>query len=140
VPVRFHPAASIFPLVQGDEFAALVADTRDLGQREPITLHPDGSILDGRNRYRACQRIGIEPKFRTWNGRGSALEFVLSLNLHRRHLSASQRAALAVDLLPRFEAEARERQRGGRGGILLPGLIPEAKGESREKVGSHHAC
>jgi len=70
--MRFHEAASIFPLVKGEEFTALVADIRQHGQREPITLHQDGSVLDGRNRYRACRQIGIEPKFRTWNGRGSA--------------------------------------------------------------------
>jgi N6-adenosine-specific RNA methylase IME4 len=132
VAVRFHEAASIFPLVQGDEFNALVADIKACGQREPITLHPDGSILDGRNRYRSCLKIGIKPIFKTWKGKGSPLEFVLSLNLHRRQLSASQRAALAVDLLPRFEGEARERQRGGQGGRLLPVNLSEAKGESAE--------
>ena len=89
--VRFHPAASIFPLVQGDEFQALVADLKGHGQREPITLQQDGSILDGRNRYRACVRLGIEPRFRTWNGKGSPLEFVLSLNLHRRQFARRAR-------------------------------------------------
>lgn len=130
--VGFHPIASIFPLIQGGEFESLVADIREHGLREPITLHKDGTILDGRNRYRACKQIGVEPKYRTWNGRGSALEFVLSLNLHRRQLSASQRAALAVDLLPRFEAEGKERQRGGQGGKLLVGLI--SQGKSRDQV------
>jgi hypothetical protein len=77
-------------------------------------------------------RLGIEPVYRTWKSKGSELEFFLSLNLHRRHLSASQRAALTVELLPRFEAEARERQRGGQGGKLLPVNLSEAKGESAD--------
>jgi hypothetical protein len=36
---------------------------------------------------------------------------VVSMNLHRRHLTTAQRAALALDLLPRLEAEAKERER-----------------------------
>lgn len=83
VAVRFHEASNIFPLVKSDEFASLLADIREHGQREPITLHQDGSMLDGRNRYRACQRLGIEPRFKRWDGKGSPLEFVLSLNLHQ---------------------------------------------------------
>jgi hypothetical protein len=81
VAVRYHPAAAIFLLIQGDEFDALVADIGANGLREAVTLHLDGRILDGRNRHRACQKLGIEPRYRTWNGRGSELKFVLSLNL-----------------------------------------------------------
>lgn len=134
--VRFHESTNIFPTITGDEFAALLGDIKKQGLQEPIILHPDGSILDGRARYQVCQKLEIGPKFRTWRGRGSVLNLVLSLNLCRRHLSASQRAALAVELLPRFEAEARERQRGGRGGRLLPPNLGEAKGESADKAGA----
>jgi ParB-like chromosome segregation protein Spo0J len=107
--LEFHPAANLFPLMEGDDFAALVADIAEHGQREPIVLH-DGLILDGRNRYRACERLGLAPQYCQWDGIGSPTAYVISLNLHRRHLTSSQRAVIALDVLPMLEAEARERQ------------------------------
>ena len=109
--LTFHPAASIFPLMQGEEYQQLLYDIQEHGLREPILLC-DGQILDGRNRFRVCREIGIEPAFRKWDGKGgsSPLSVVLSLNLHRRHLTSSQRAAIAVEILPMLEAEAKERQ------------------------------
>jgi site-specific DNA-methyltransferase (adenine-specific) len=107
---EFHKVANVFPLIQGDEFEQLKADIKQNGLLEPIWLHSDGSIIDGRNRYRACIELGIEPEFKTWNGEGSLTGFVVSLNLHRRHLTASQRAMVALEILPMLEDEAKERQ------------------------------
>ena len=106
----FHPVANIFPLMTGAEYDALVSDIAEHGQREAIWLHTDGRIIDGRNRYRACCDIGLVPECKTWDGSGSLIAFVVSLNLHRRHLTSSQRAVVALDILPMLEAEARERQ------------------------------
>lgn len=92
-----HPAAEIFPLMEGAEFAALVADIQEHGLREPIILH-DGMILDGRNRYRACMQIGAAPKFQPWDREGTPEAFVVSMNLHRRHLNESQRGMIAAQL------------------------------------------
>lgn len=92
-----HPAAEIFPLMSGADFDALVADIRENGQRELIVLH-DGQVLDGRNRLRACQQLGIEPRTRKWDGKGSPEAYVISANLHRRHLNESQRSAIAKKL------------------------------------------
>ena len=95
---EFHEVANIFPLMQGDEFDALKADIAANGLREPVWLHSDGRIIDGRNRYRACRDLGVEPMYRTWDGGGSLVSFVVSLNLHRRHLTESQRAMIAAKL------------------------------------------
>ena len=107
---KYHEVADIFPLMTGEEFDALKADIAVNGQREPIWLHPDGSIIDGRNRHRACIDLDIAPHFRTWDGNGSLVAFVVSLNLHRRHLTSGQKAIIAAEILPMLEAEAKERQ------------------------------
>ena len=96
--LNFHEVAGIFPLMGDFDYQALVEDIRQHGQREPITLHPDGSIVDGRNRYLACFELNIEPRCVTWDGNGELLDFVISLNLHRRHLNETQRAVIASKL------------------------------------------
>ena len=122
--LEFHPVASIFPLLAGDDFRALVEDIRENGQLEPIWTY-QGQIIDGRNRYMACRSLGNEAATREWGGNGSLLDFVVSMNLHRRHLTSSQRAAIAVDVLPMLEAEARERMIAG-GAVTKEGreIIP----------------
>ena len=95
--LAIHPAAELFPLMEGDDFAALVADIREHGQRDPITVY-QGAILDGRNRYRALLQLERQPMTIEWDGQGTPEEFVASMNLHRRHLSGSQRAMIAARL------------------------------------------
>lgn len=95
---EFHEVANIFPLMQGEEFEALKADIAANGLREPVWLHQDGRIIDGRNRYRACCDLGVEPSYRTWGGDGSLVAFVVSLNLHRRHLDTGQRSMIGLSV------------------------------------------
>jgi DNA modification methylase len=136
--MEFHEVCNIFPPMGDDEFRALVADIRANGLREPVWTH-DGKVIDGRNRIRACQEIGILPATQEWNGQGSLVAFVVSLNLHRRHLSSGQKAACGTEVEERLAVEAKERQReaarrGGensgrvRRGEIEPGLqrIPQA--------------
>lgn len=107
--VEFHEIASIFPLMNERDYQELKTDIAENGLCEPIVLH-SGRIIDGRHRYRVCLELDIEPKFREWDGQGSLLSFLLSMNLHRRHLTTSQRALLAAEIKSLLEQEARARQ------------------------------
>ena len=97
----FHPAAEVFPMMSAADLSALAKDIEQNGLREPIVRTNDGTILDGRNRFAACRQAGVAPVFETWTGKaGCELEFVLSMNVHRRQLSESQRALAAARALP----------------------------------------
>ena len=94
--LSFHPAANVLPQMNGADFEALKTDIVTNGLREGIVIYDD-QILDGRHRYRACLEAGIAPTFRQYKG-DNPVAFVLSMNLHRRHLSSSERAMIAAEL------------------------------------------
>jgi hypothetical protein len=98
MPTKYesHPLADIFPPMTKAELAALAEDIKANGLQLPIVLF-EGKILDGRSRYSGCETSGIEPDFREYNG-DEPLQYSLSLNLKRRNLTKSQRAAIAADL------------------------------------------
>ena len=89
--MKNHPAADAWPMMDDARYAELRADIQANGQREPITLC-DGMILDGRNRYRACVDLEIEPLTREYSGDPWA--FAWSLNGARRDLEATVRALI----------------------------------------------
>jgi ParB-like chromosome segregation protein Spo0J len=94
--VRSHPYAEIFPLLDDAALSELAADIKQHGLREPIRTF-GGLILDGRNRFLACQKANIAPRFEPYVGSDQqALAWVVSANVHRRHLSASQLAMAAA--------------------------------------------
>ena len=94
--MEFHDYANVFPLMDNDELTRLAEDIKQNGLHEPIVIY-EGKILDGRNRARACQRINIGFTHTTYNG-SDPVGFVVSKNLHRRHLNESQRAMVAAKI------------------------------------------
>jgi ParB-like chromosome segregation protein Spo0J len=115
----FHELANLFPEMDAASYPLFREDVRQQGLLEEIVRDPETRlILDGRSRWRACRELGIEPRYRDWDrdrDAESPLAFVISRNLHRRHLTTSQRAMVAaalIQLLRRQQPSALVRPKG----------------------------
>lgn len=93
---EIHPYAEIFPIHGGESLDELARDIQTNGLLEPIELYC-GKVLDGRRRLAACEKVGVPPSFRQYIGR-DPLGFVISKNLHRRHLDSGERAMVAAKI------------------------------------------
>lgn len=125
---QFHPVSNVFPLMLESELAELASDIKANGLREPIWLDADGRIIDGRNRYLACQRAGVEPTFRTYDG-DDPITFAVSMNLKRRHLSESQRAAVAAQIANMESGHRADYAKNGAGGEIYPAVTVDEAAE-----------
>jgi hypothetical protein len=111
-----HPAADLFPLTSRDELRALAEDIKKNGLRESVALYDDPELgrclLDGRNRLDAMELLGKEvihtgaafPNIGLWKPVGTREPFdpyayVVSVNYHRRHLTAEQKRDLIAKVL-----------------------------------------
>jgi hypothetical protein len=102
----FDERANIFPLMQGDEFDELVGDIKRRGLLDPIDIY-NGKIIDGRNRARACENAGIEPQYKEFQGKDDDVtRYIISKNIHRRHLKPEQRRETLKRLLRMYPEQS----------------------------------
>lgn len=94
--ISVHPAADIFPMLDEADARSLAESIAAEGLLHPLTVDAAGVLLDGRNRLKACQSLGIEPSFVVYEG--DPVRFIIASNLERRHLTTSQRAMVAEAL------------------------------------------
>jgi hypothetical protein len=102
---ELHQLCTIFPEMSAEEFSELVTDMKINGFRknkEIVLL--DGKVLEGRNRMRAAEAAGVNPKFKKFDGK-DPLDFVVAENFNRRHLSSSQRAMIAAEISTRRNSD-----------------------------------
>ena len=91
-----HPAADAFPMIGSGALTELSQDIRKNGLLEPVKLW-QGQILDGRNRSKACEIACVEPRYEEVVT-SDPVAYVISANIHRRHLTTQQRAAVGAEL------------------------------------------
>ena len=109
-----HPVAALFPLIHGEEFDALVASIKEDGLLDPIE-YQGNTIIDGRNRLRACQAAGVVPQYRELPKSIDPVKHILQRNIHRRHLTTDQRAAIAAELATMTRAQASAKANAAQG-------------------------
>lgn len=137
--MQIHEAANIFPMEE-DTLQQLADDIKENGQRQPVELL-NGKVIDGRRRMAACELIGIAPQFRNITT-DDPVAYVLSLNLHRRHLTPSQRAMAGARAREIYDRQAKERQHDGQergrqkqSGAIVENLPQTDTGKARDQVG-----
>jgi hypothetical protein len=111
-----HPIANLFPLLSDLEQKELVNSIQANGQRLPVTIY-QGKILDGRNRYRACQILGIQPQIEEPEI-ADPFEFVLDRNVRHRHLTTGQRARIASKMATMKQGGERKSDQNSINGVL----------------------
>jgi hypothetical protein len=136
----FRSVSALFARARAHSPDALQADIAVNGLLESIKLY-EGKILDGRNRYRACVELNVAPRVETWcpsNKDDSAVAYVVSKNLKRRHSNESQRAMIAARLIPHFEKAAADRRRATQNNnsakAVGANLPQQEKGKARDKA------
>jgi hypothetical protein len=86
-----HPAAAVFPLIEGDEFDDLCDSIRSHGVQHPAVVRGT-ELLDGRNRMRACERLkaegwaGVCPIVEWKDDGRNVAEWIWDTNAIRRHM------------------------------------------------------
>jgi hypothetical protein len=114
--MEYHSVCELFPMMSESEHQPLTGDIRRNGLKEEIWTY-EGKIIDGRDREKACRAAEVTARYRGWDGRGSLVEFVWSLNGSRRHLESSQLAAIAATTLPNDPASETDRETTEWGGL-----------------------
>jgi ParB-like chromosome segregation protein Spo0J len=94
---EIHPLAELFPPMPDDQYQALKADIAENGQHEDIMFWRD-QVIDGRHRLRACLELSIQPDTAELDDSCDPYIYVITHNLHRRHLTESQRSMVAGKL------------------------------------------
>jgi hypothetical protein len=129
-----HPFADTFPMMEGAALDGLAEDISASGLRMPIVLLGE-LILDGRNRYRACELADVAPRFTQYKGatdRLALVRYIVSVNLARRDLDPGQRALCARRLvsLVRTEIVRKKAQ------PTLPGVTVATEGQATQLLKS----
>ena len=92
---KIHPAAEAFPMMNAEQYAGLKADMAERGQQEAI-VYWQGQLVDGRNRLKACRELKLAPTECELDESTDPVAYVISANLHRRHLTTTQRSMVAA--------------------------------------------
>jgi hypothetical protein len=129
IPIIDPEFRDLLPPLAADEFAKLEANILKDGCTTPIILW-QGLIADGHNRFDICTRNKIGYQINhivtaDYPDRNAVMLWMLDNQGGRRNLADIDRIGIAARKSVIIAAQAKERQQGGQGGLLLA-KSPEA--------------
>lgn len=107
-----HPAANLLPMMSQEDFENLKIDADQNGFIRPVRIDKDGMVIDGRNRLAVSIAIEKDVPIERFTP-SDPIQYVVSENLSRRHLTSQQKAVIAVqaeELYTLFAEQAKAKQ------------------------------
>ena len=104
-----HPAAEIVPMMEAEQYIALVEDVRANGFLNPVKVTKDNLVIDGRNRLCASIDAFLDVPIEEYNP-ADPVQYIVSENVRRRHLTVGQRAMIGTSIEEYYAADAKRRQ------------------------------
>lgn len=90
----------VMPDLPDDEYERLKDDIEENGLEYPILIDPDGNVVDGHHRMRACEELGIDPKTQVVDGTDDEnFHRAYRANLLRRDLDGTKREVVKQYLM-----------------------------------------
>ena len=135
VNYNIHPLSEMFPEISGQDFEKLVASIRKHGLLEPIVVKNGTTIIDGRNRFRACQEAGVTPHFEEYRLETAVRDYIWAKNVDRRHLTDDQKAAVVLKWEEQERDDAKKRIEVARHRLAPPDSAePKPGGDTRQRL------
>lgn len=107
----------VMPRLTPDEYAELEQSIRENGVQVPITVGPDGRIIDGHHRDEIARKHDLHCPRVTARGNEQKLRsLAFSLNLHRRHLTREQKRQIVAESI-KADPQLSDREHGRRAGV-----------------------
>ncbi|WP_338499909.1 ParB N-terminal domain-containing protein [Staphylococcus capitis] len=121
----------LVPEMTEEEFSDLVKSIEEEGQRTPIHINKDNTILDGRHRVRALEELNIKEvsAIKENMSKSEALKFVRDTAVKRRSLNANQKLNIVLntkDLIDDLQERAKTNQ-GTRNDLTFSSAEPKVK-------------
>lgn len=124
---------NLIPPLMDEEYEGLKENLKRNGCEEPLTLW-NNFIIDGHNRYEICTKNKIKFKVikKKFKNKDDVKVWIINKQLDRRNISKYDRTRLALRKEEILKPIAKENQKGGKGGKLLPPIL--AKADTRETI------
>ena len=136
-PVVLPELADLLPPLTDEQLSLLEEDIRENGCYSPIIVNEELAIVDGHNRFRLCEKLGVPYRMAVFRFEDTleAMRWALDTQKGRRNLDAWKLAKIALKLKPEVEARARARQReyyGNQYESGLPTMLSEVQTHNME--------